>query len=59
MKQATEQHKDVFYSYGQWEEHFLNKDYEAEKKQMVNKDVSKESEALADNAFNHLIQSKP
>jgi len=48
----------VFRSFGQWEKHYLDKDYEAKEREIAERDVAKISTILADQAIARLQASK-
>jgi len=59
MSENTNTTKDnLFLSYGQWQERFLNREYEEAKNRLMDQDVSKISEVLANKAVNHVMQLK-
>jgi len=60
MNNNLQQKKEgkVFLSLGQWQKNYLDKDYEAKKREIVERDVAKISAMLADNAIAQLKASK-
>jgi len=58
-KNLRQQKKEkVFLSFGQWEKHYLDKDYEAKEREIAERDVAKISTILADQAIARLQASK-
>jgi hypothetical protein len=60
MNKNLQQQKEdkVFSSLGQWQKHYLDKDYEAKKREIAEQDVAKITTILADNAIAGLKASK-
>jgi len=60
MNKNLRQQKEekVFLSFGQWQKHYLDKDYEAEKRAIAEQDVAKITTILADEAIAQLKASR-
>jgi len=58
-KNLRQQKEDkVFKSFGQWQKHYLDKDYEAKQREIAERDVTKITTILADEAIARLKTSK-
>ncbi len=57
LQQQKEKNK-VFLSFGQWQKHYLDKDYEAKQREIAEQDVIKITTILADEAIARLQASK-
>ncbi len=60
MNKNLRQQKEnkIFLSFGQWQRHYLDKDYEAKQREIAERDVAKISTMLADEAIAQLKASR-